>query len=633
MFIPQRPKVETKPGVLDRTPDAEQELGDLIMVMRALRTSTKPIIWFVVLAFGGTIFLAWGMDLTRRPSEKGVIGEVAGRDIRDEEYRRVLDLMYYQKNQQNPGQELTEAEVRQIRDEAFNSIVQDILFTSEEKRLDLGLPDVEVVEYLRRFPPNELQSAPIFQTDGAFDYNKYQQAMLDPQYGQMWAQVENRVRPQLQQIKLQEYVVSLARATDPEIKMYFESAGEKRKIRYYEEPIRNFSQRIGRIDTSVVEAYYQEHIDDYYQDEMVELDYVKFMKEPSAEDSAIVINEMTDIRRQLDDGADFNELAKTYSNEPNALQSGGDLGWFGRNRMVAPFDSAVFALEVGEISAPVATQFGYHLIKLHEKRRVNDSDQVHASHILLKVETSGRTMSDLNLKAQNFLESVQAATLDSLATEYGLQVQNTGKFSRGMSIRGIGRDRNVEEFAFGGKLGSISNVFDFDDFYAVFKVKARYPAGNQPLDVVWGRVVQAAKFAMATDSARIEIGKVENEMRAGKTLTDAAKTYNREVAETDFFGRFESQVGLPRDPAFAGVAFSLSKERPTSPAFKAGTSFYILELVDEQEPDLEKYSAQRDSLYGVVLNNKRNSVYQKWYDKLYQRANVEDYRYQIMGGF
>jgi len=603
------------------------------MVMRALRTSTKPIIWFVVLAFGGTIFLAWGMDLTRRPSEKGVIGEVAGQDIRDEDYRRVLDLMYAQRNQQNPGQELADSEIKQMRDEAFNMIVQDILFTREQNRLDLGLPDLEVVEYLRRFPPDFLQAEQIFQTDGTFDYNKYQQAMLDPQYGSLWIQVENRIRPQLQQIKLQEYVVSLARATDPEVKMYFESAGEKRKIRYLDVPIRNFSQRIGKIDSSVVEAYYQDHIDDFYQDQMVELDYVKFIKEPSAEDTAIIINEMTELRRQLDDGADFNELAKTYSDEPNALQSGGDLGWFGRNQMVAPFDSVVFALDVDEISQPVATQFGYHLIKLHEKRTVNDSDQVHASHILLKVETSGRTMSDLSLKAQNFLESVQAESMDSLATEYGLQVQNTGRFGKGSSIRGIGRERNIEEFAFGGKLGEISNILDLDGFYGIFKIKAIYPAGNQSLDVVWGRVVQAAKFAMATDSARIEIGKVENEVRAGKTLSDAAKTYNRETAETDFLGRFDAQPGIPRDPAFAGVAFSLTNENRVSSAFKAGQSFYILELVDEQFPDLEVYSTQRDSLYGVVLNNKRNLIYQKWFDKLYKQANVEDFRYQIMGGY
>jgi peptidyl-prolyl cis-trans isomerase D len=434
-------------------------------------------------------------------------------------------------------------------------------------------------------------------------------------------------------LKLQEYVISLAHATDPEVKLLFNSAEDKRKVRYVEVPIQPYAQRVGVVDSSDVEQYYEEHREDFHQGRMAELDYVTFPKVPSAEDTSVVFNELLDLRRQILDGADFNELAKTYSEEPNALQTGGDLGWFGRGRMVAPFDSAVFSMNVGDVSEPVATRFGYHLIKLQEKRRVNDSDQVHASHILLKVEISGRTMSDLHLKAQNFMDGLEHASMDSLASEYGVRMLNTGKFAEGSSIRGIGRDRNVEEFAFNGKPGDISNVFDLDRFFAVFKIKAHYPEGYQPLADVRGRIVMAIKNEMGADSARAEINKIENEIKAGKTLSDAAKTYDHKVVESDFFGRFDNPPGIPSDPAFHGIAFSLTKEHPISAAFKAGMGFYILELMDEQPPNLENYAAERDSLYNVVLNSKRNQIYQSWYDNLYQQANVQDYRYQVVGGY
>lgn len=67
-------------------------------------------------------------------------------------------------------------------------------------------------------------------------------------------------------------------------------------------------------------------------------------------------------------GADFGELARRFSQDPGSAQRGGNLGWFGRGRMVAPFDSAAFALAPGEISKPVRTNFGYHIIRANERR-------------------------------------------------------------------------------------------------------------------------------------------------------------------------------------------------------------------------------------------------------------------------
>ena len=72
--------------------------------------------------------------------------------------------------------------------------------------------------------------------------------------------------------------------------------------------------------------------------------------------------EAQDLLKKLDEGKSFEELAKDFSNCPSG-QSGGNLGEFGKGMMVAPFESAAFALEVGQVSGPVKTQFGYHLIK------------------------------------------------------------------------------------------------------------------------------------------------------------------------------------------------------------------------------------------------------------------------------
>ena len=134
---------------------------------------------------------------------------------------------------------------------------------------------------------------------------------------------------------------------------------------------------------------------------------------------------------------------------------------------------------------------------------------------------------------------------------------------------------------------------------------------------------------MAADSALADLRKVESEVQAGKSLTDAAMTYGRTPVETDFFGLFESLPDVGVDPAFHGVAFSLTATNPVSPVFKAGGMYCIMELVDRQDANLETYAARRDSLYQVVLNGKRNQVYQFWYGDLLEKAQVQDFRYQL----
>ena len=114
--------------------------------------------------------------------------------------------------------------------------------------------------------------------------------------------------------------------------------------------------------------YYQKNKEHFTEEEKVDASHILIAvaQDASEEEAAAALEKIKGIREQLVAGADFGELAKKYSEGPSA-EKGGELGEFGHGSMVPPFDKAVFALEPGEISEPVRTQFGYHLIKLNSK--------------------------------------------------------------------------------------------------------------------------------------------------------------------------------------------------------------------------------------------------------------------------
>ena len=129
--------------------------------------------------------------------------------------------------------------------------------------------------------------------------------------------------------------------------------------------------RTGIIDT--------ERIDDFYREEVRNLEVVSWEKKPSNEDSSRVLDECNEIIKELNNGSDFSELANIYTQDPGNQVSadsgrGGNLGWFGKGQMVKPFEEAAIIAQAGDIVGPVLSRFGYHIIKVNDRRNDNDKE-------------------------------------------------------------------------------------------------------------------------------------------------------------------------------------------------------------------------------------------------------------------
>jgi len=194
-------------------------------------------------------------------------------------------------------------------------------------------------------------------------------------------------------------------------------------------------------------------------------------------DTLAVYNRIMDLRKRALKG-DFEALAKQYSEDPSAAENGGSLGWFSAMRMVYPFETAAFTTPVGQISQPVRTRFGYHILKVNGKREA--AGEIRAAHIMVKTgkDVSAEEVAKAKEKAlevKGLLDSGKS-TFEDLATKYS---EDKGSAAKGGELPQFGTGRMVAAFekaAFGLKnVGDVSEPIETEYGWHIIKLLERIP--------------------------------------------------------------------------------------------------------------------------------------------------------------
>src|SRR5471030_3208107 len=237
-------------------------------------------------------------------------------------------------------------------------------------------------------------------------------------------------------------------ATDAEVASYFDGhkndfkIPEKRKIRYLLIDIDAVRAKV-TIPPADVERAYNNGIDQYTTPEQVRASHILLKTE--GKDDAAVKAKAEDVLKQARAGGDFAELAKKFSEDTDSAKNGGDLDYFGRGRMVPEFDQAVFAMQPGTISDLVKTQYGYHIIKLVDKKNATTRPLAEVRQQLTDQLAYQRAQAQAADLAQNLEKQIaRPADLDKVAKAQGLTVQESGFFARDEPILGLGPSRSEE---------------------------------------------------------------------------------------------------------------------------------------------------------------------------------------------
>ncbi len=597
------------------------------MLMRQMRQNTKIIMLVTALAFVALMVFQWGMDASGRTM--GVnIGRVGSTSVSILEWQNAYRALYDQisASQDEP---VSSQQNREIEDMAWDQVVNQILIQRELSRRGIRVTDEEVIQAARLSPPPEFQFDPAFQNEqGQFDLALYQaflaQAGQDPLFLQ---QLEFYYRDLIPRNKLIRQVTSGIFVPDNELWERWRAQNARVSVSFLSVPpdARVTDDQV-QVTDDEIEQYYRDNPEEFEVPARAQVLYAYMDKAPTAADSAASREYALQIRQQILDGADFAEVAERESIDNVSAAQGGSLGTFGRGTMVPAFDSLAFSLPVGELSEPLETAFGYHLVEVTSRDEV--AEEVEARHILLPIEVSDQGEVALLTRADSLETLAENQPLRDAAQAFGLPVME-GEISEDFAtLPGVGVAGEAQDWVFveSDDAGAVSPVFENESAFYIVELIDDAPAGTLTLDQVSDEIRVNLRTQKKIDRTMEEARQWQQEIRGGsETLETTANRLGLEVQTAGPFTRREFVPGLGQATPAIGAAFGTAPGEIGGPVTALGR--VILLRVDQKvEADRDAWEAQRAAQRTQVTSEIQQVRLDQWIEGLRATTTIIDSR-------
>ena len=597
------------------------------MLMRQMRQNTKIIMLVTALAFVALMVFQWGMDVTGR-TVSGTLGRVGRRTVTVLEWQNTYRSLYDQRSQ-SQEQPISTQQNREIEDEAWAQVVDQILIQRELSRRAIRVSDNEIRQAARLSPPPEFQFDPAFQNEqGQFDIVMYHrfldEAGQDPIFLQ---QLELYYRNLLPRNKLIRQVTSNVFVPDGELWERWRAQTEEASVSFLSiTPAERVADASVTVPDGEVERYYRENPEEFEVPARAEVLYAYFQKAPSAADTAATFERAAEIRAEILGGAEFGDVALRESMDPGSRNTGGALGVFGRGMMVPSFDSVAFALPVGELSEPVLTGFGLHLIEVLS--RDEEADEVEARHILLPIEMTDEAEVGLLTRADSLETIAENQPLREAAAAFGLAVR-TGEIEEAFAVLpGVGAATEAVDWVFveDDDAGVVSPVFETETAFYLVELVDESPAGTLTLEQVTEEIRENLQTEQKIRLALEEAHGWRDELVSGSsTLDSLAEQLGLEVQTAGPFTREAFVPGLGQSSPAVGAVFGTPAGEVAGPVSALGRVL-ILRVEERTEADAAGWEEQKEAQRAQVTAAIQEARLDEWLEGLRASTRIVDNR-------
>ena len=612
------------------------------------------IAWFIV----GLIsipFALWGVNSYVSGPTDTIVAEVNGEEITQtallEAVQRYRDQMRQMMGEEFNPEMFDNAEIRYV---VLDDLIDQQLIRSAADELGLRISDRQIAQFI--------QQTPAFQRDGTFDSEQYQ--MVLARAGFTPTSYEASLRDDLLGQQLIQSVEGSTLVSEVEVERLLKLENQQREIAFGVVKLEDFLDDT-EVDEADVRGFFDANQSSFTSPKQISLDYLElslddistqvevseeqlqqyyvdnkaqFVGPEQRRASHILIEDneeseqiLAEIQTKLEEGQTFEELAETYSIDVGSAASGGDLGAIQRDVMEPAFEEAVFALEnVGDISEPVKTEFGYHIIQLTD---IDQSSNVEFADVKEKVEQqykrqqAERQFYDKAEELAN-LTYENPETLDIAAETLGLDIKTSEKFTRSGGS-GIAENQEVVKAAFSDDVLNQelnSQVLELSDTrLVVVRKNSHVDATLLPFDSVAPAITEQLRYQRASDLAYIQGESRLQELKSGASAT---QVFPDTWQPATYYGRDSQDISAQ----ILDQAFRLPNAESTQYAgFTADNGNYVVIAVsDVKQGSVEDVEPEmRDGLVSNLTRLNGRVEMAAFLNTLRSEADIEIYESRV----
>jgi peptidyl-prolyl cis-trans isomerase D len=582
-----------------------------------------------------------------------VIATVNGREITAGEYRRMY-AQQLQSLRQAYGGNFDEKMLQQlgIAQRIVSQMVDEAAMVSEAERLGLRVTDGELRERIVRLAG--------FQQNGQFVGDVMYREILQMQRPPLRpSEFEDQFRRSLMAEKLQAAVTSWVRVPDADVDAEYRKRNEKVKLDLAVFTANQFRAGIQPTDAELtaqftghqetykmpekrrvkflaisadaladkmtatpeeVESRYKNNIQLYSTPEQVRASHILFKTE--GKDEADVKKTAEGVLAQVKAGGDFAALAKKFSQDDSNKDKGGDLDYFGRGIMAKEFEDAAFSLKPGEVSDLVKTVFGFHVIKVVDKKAATTRplDEVRAQ--LTQQVKQEKAQQEASKTAESIAKEIKVpADLETVAKARGLSVGDSGLFARSEPLAGLGFVPSVAAAAFTMEKDKVSAQLQTNQGFAFIALTEIKPPYVPQLDEVKDKVREDVIRMKAVELAKSKAATMAQAAAKG-SFAAAAKAAGIEVKSTELVthGTALPEVGV--NSAVDDAVFALKAGQTTGPI--ATDNAVVVAMVKErQDIKPESLANDRDALRDELVQTRRQDFFASYMSKAKAKMKIQ----------
>jgi peptidyl-prolyl cis-trans isomerase D len=572
-------------------------------LMTKMRERMSIVFGIFAVLFIIYIVLDWGLDISGRKSrglsgKHEVLGSVNGKEISYAEFEEQVKKYVEMVKQQYKITDLDENMMNQIHEEVWNTMVMEILTKQELTKMGMDITDQELRDWFYKLPETlpEQIARNFKDSTGNINFSIIQNAITrqEPEVKQFFLQVEDMLRQQRSESKIASLILSHIRVTEGELIQKYKDENIKADGKFVTfDPNLFVPDNTISVSDADIKAYYDEHKEDYKQEEGRKLRIAHFPIMPSKQDTNDILGEMKIISEEIKKGTDFKSLIDQHSEtkyNDSVYVKHGEIG-------SDEIEKSVFDAKIGDMIGPIQDGNTFRIFKVFGSREGKDQFY-HSAHILLKFNANNKD--SVKKEALNLLNRVKKGeSIFDLAFKYS--EDPSAKQNKGdLGWKGKGAFvKPFEDAANSAKVGEVVGPVESSFGFHIIKILSRESKelnlGDIKLTIIPSSQTKEDVYNSARDFMNLA--------KDGDFLKEA-QISKADVQETPVFTKNGVVPGIGYNNSISKFAFK-NKIGTTSEVFKISNAYIVVQVSDIRKEGYRDLNEIKEGIKALVTTKKK----------------------------